>query len=298
MDFNLVNLSLTIRSADARQVVNRLPLLGNEFSAVCRQDICHWSERECDSCPRSESCDWHLVFGQKLASDPSALKRFQKPPLPFMFRFPFQQDTAASSSELECGLVVIGQAIACLDPLLDGFRKILEPLAATLVQVGTRDYQGTVHPLLDLRGNHHPENLVVMSIKDLLESRVLTKSCLQIRLLSPLRLFEEGHLADCFEFSRFAKNLLRRVSSLAYYYGGHESNWDYKELARQADAIICSDNHFVISQETNRKLSGLSGSGSFRGDFSGLLPFLIAGSYVHAGKGASFGMGAYELSEC
>jgi len=215
-----------------------------------------------------------------------------------MFRFPFQAEPAASSSEIECGLVVIGQAIACLDLLLDGFRKILEPLAAKLVQVGTRDYQGTVHPLLDLRGNNHPENLVVMSIKDLLESRVLSKSSLQIRLLSPLRLFEEGHLADSFEFSRFAKSLLRRVSSLAYYYGGHESSWDYKELARQADAIVCSANHFDMRQEKNRKMSGLSGAGSFRGDFSGLLPFLIAGAYVHAGKGASFGMGVYELSEC
>jgi len=44
-------------------------------------------------------------------------------------------------------------------------------------------------------------------------------------------------------------------------------------------------------------MAGLMGHGRFRGDFSGLLPFLVAGLYVHAGKGAAFGMGAYELVE-
>lgn len=298
MNFNLVNLSLTIRSADARQLIDRLPLLGNEFAAVCRQDSCRWPERECDTCPMRESCDWHLVFGQSLTSDPSALKRFQKPPLPFMFRFPFRQETVERSTEIECGLVVIGQAIACLDLLLDGFRKILDSLGSTLVQAGTRDYQGIIHPLVDVRGVNYPENLVVMSINDLLESRILTEACLQIRLLSPLRMFEEGHLCDSFNFSRFTRSLLRRVSSLAYYYGGHESSWDYKELSRQADAVICTDNHFVIRKEKNRKLSGLTGYGRFCGDFNGLVPFLIAGLYVHAGKGATFGMGVYEFSEC
>ena len=298
MDFNLVNLSITIRSADARQLIDRLPLLGNEFAAACRQDSCRWPERECDPCPMRESCDWQLVFGQRLTSDPSALKRFQKPPLPFMFRFPFRQEPAENFSEIKCGLLVIGRAIACLELLLAGFRKILEPLGATVVQVGTRDYQGTIHPLVDILGVNYPENLVVMSINDLLESCVLTKSCLQIRLLSPLRMFEEGHLCDSFDFSRFAKSLLRRVSSLAYYYGGYESSWDYKELSRQADAVICMDNHFVIRKEQNRKMAGLTGCGTFRGDFNVLLPFLIAGLYVHVGKGATFGMGVYEFSEC
>jgi hypothetical protein len=111
-------------------------------------------------------------------------------------------------------------------------------------------------------------------------------------------LFDDGHLLHNFDFSRFAKSLLRRVSSLAYYYGRYEFSCDYKELSRQADAVICAENHFILATDRNRRMSGLVGDGSFRGDFSGLLPFLTAGLYVHTGKGSSFGMGGYELLEC
>jgi hypothetical protein len=45
----------------------------------------------------------------------------------------------------------------------------------------------------------------------------------------------------------------------------------------------------------NRKMDGLMGHGRFLGDFSGILPFLTLGLYIHAGKGSSFGMGVYEL---
>jgi len=298
MDFNLVHLAITVRTDDAVQLCLLLPLLGNEFAAACRINCCRWPERACGSCSRQESCSWNLVFGQNLSADPSALKRFQKPPLPFMFTFPSMHGPADGATEIECGLVVIGQAIPCLDLLLEGFREILLPLSAEVLQVGTRDYQGIVHPLGDGTGVNCPENLVVLSINDVLDNRIWTGSCLQIRLMSPLRLFEEGRLLGHFDFSRFARSLLRRVSSLAYYYGAHEFACDYKELSRQADAVICTDNHFIRAADGNRRMAGLLGDGRFRGDFSGLLPFLVAGLYVHVGKGSSFGRGAYELLEC
>jgi len=211
-----------------------------------------------------------------------------------MFTFPAPHDPAGRATGFECGLVVIGQAIQCLDMLLEGFNEILSPFACVF-RVATRDYQGIVHPLGDGSGINCPENLVVLSIRDLLENRTWTDSDLHIRLLSPLRLFADGHLCHDFSFSRFARSLLRRISSLAYYYGACECTHDYKELSRQAEAIICTDNHFIPAPDKNRKLFGLTGQGSFRGDFSGLMPFLIAGEYLHAGKGASFGMGSYEL---
>jgi hypothetical protein len=85
---------------------------------------------------------------------------------------------------------------------------------------------------------------------------------------------------------------------LAYYYGDLEFSCDYKELSRQADAVTCTDAHFVLAADRNRKRAGLLGYGRFQGDFTGLLPFLVVGLYVHAGKGSAFGMGAYELLEC
>jgi hypothetical protein len=109
-------------------------------------------------------------------------------------------------------------------------------------------------------------------------------------------MFEDGRLLDRFDFSRFARSLLRRVSSLAYYYGACECTTDFKELSCQVETVTCLENNFHLQAGAGRKMPGIVGHGRFQGDFNGLMPYLVHGTYVHAGKGASFGMGAYELS--
>jgi len=297
MDFNLIQLDITVRTDDARQLCRSLPQQGSAFAAACRKNACRWPGRECRVCALQGTCQWDLVFGQRLACDPSALRRFQKPSLPFVFSFPLPPDTAGGVTVIHCGLVVIGQAIPCLEMLLEGFSETLSLLSAEIDLVGTRDFQGVVHPLGEGCIVNSSENLVVLSSHDLFEGRIWTAASLQIRLATPLRLFVDGRLLRDYDFSRFARSLLRRVSALAYYYGSHEFGCDYRELSRQADAVVCTDDRFTFATDRERKLSGLLGSGTFQGDFSGLFPFLQAGAYLHTGKGASFGLGAYELSE-
>jgi hypothetical protein len=295
MEFNLVDIAITVRSGDAFQLCLRLPLLGKAFAAACRENSCLCPESVCESCSRQDVCAWNHVFGQNLSSDLSAVKRFQKPSLPFVFTFPSRHDLAETASEIECRLVVVGRAIHSLDMLLEGFADILKSLDADITLVGTRDYQGNAHPLGDGCGIKYPQNLVVLSSTYLAENRIWTGTTLHIRLLSPLRLFDDGHLLRAFDFCRFAMSLLRRVSSLAYYYDANEADLDYKLLAREAAAITCTDDHFSLATGNDWRVTGLMGYGSFQGDFNGLLPFLRAGLYVHVGKGAAFGMGAYEI---
>jgi CRISPR/Cas system endoribonuclease Cas6 (RAMP superfamily) len=296
MEFNLVHLALNIRSDDVGRLARWLPLQGNTFGAVCRSLVCRWPERLCDCCSRHETCAWHLLFAQKLSSDPAGLKLHQKPPLPFMFTFPV---SAGVPHEVECRLVVVGQAIPHLDLLLEGFAELLSsetcPFPAEIARIGSRDYQGTVHPFRDRFSGSFPENLAVLSIKELADGFYSGDCTVQIRLLSPLRLASDGRISGHFNFSRFARSLLRRVSSLAYYYGEGESDCDFRELSLQAEAIHCTEDHFSASAGRDRRLSGVIGSGTFSGDFRAIMPFLSAGTFVNAGKGASFGMGAYEL---
>jgi hypothetical protein len=296
MDFNLIDLAITVRVDDVFQLSLALPLLGNSFAAACRKTACLHPEKSCDSCSRQKECIWNLVFGQHLTPDPSALKRFQKPSLPFMFTFPCPADLVEHVTEIECRLVVVGRAIQSLEMLLEGFGEILSSFGAEVLSVDTRDYQGAVNQLGEGCGANYLKNLVILSSNDLFEHCIWTDNVLNIHLRSPLRLFEDGRLLRTFNFKRFAMSLLRRVSSLAYYYGAHEIASDYKELAHQADAIICLDDGFTFVAGGDRRISGVGGSGRFHGDFSGLLPFLSAGLYVHVGKGSAFGMGVYELS--
>jgi hypothetical protein len=300
MEFNLVHLAITVRTENVPLLTHYLPLSGGSFANACRSLACRRPERVCISCSGQETCAWFLVFGQKLTSDPAELKRHQKPPLPFMFSFPQVIESAESGFEIICGLVVVGYAIAHIDMLIEGFTELLAgdscPVSAAVVSLGARDYQGTVQPLGGADGIRHTQNLVVLSAAGLLDSLEWAGSLLTVRLLSPLRLYEDGRLLDRFDFSRFSRSLLRRVSSLAYYYGACECSSDFKELSRQADDVTCTESHYSLQSGAGSKMTGIGGYGRFRGDFSGLMPFLVLGSYVHVGKGASFGMGGYELS--
>jgi hypothetical protein len=298
MEFNLVQLAITVRTADARLLRRHLLMLGGSFADVCRDISCTRPAGVCDCCSRQEACPWYRVFGQKLTSDPAELKRHQKPPLPFMFSFP-QLSKTVHPNEMLCELVVVGPAISQLEMLVEGFAAFLAddrcPAPAEVSFVGSCDYQGAVQPLGDGRGISWPDHLVVLSAAGLLESHAWGCPDLGVRLLSPLRLFDDGHLLDHFDFSRFARSLMRRVSSVAYYYGLCESDADFKALSRQADAVTCTENHFALDTASGRRFSGVIGTGRFQGEFSGLMPFLVLGTYLHAGKGASYGMGAYEL---
>ncbi len=43
------------------------------------------------------------------------------------------------------------------------------------------------------------------------------------------------------------------------------------------------------------RLGGFVGQVTYRGDFTEFLPYLLLGTYTHVGKGATFGLGEYEI---
>jgi hypothetical protein len=307
MGFNFVNLAITVRANDAVSLKNYLPILGKEFAEACRSLSCRWPDRECDSCSAQDVCNWFFVFGQKLSPDPAALKRHQKPPLPFVFSFSWLDFPAEAHNDIVIGLIVVGRAIQQLDLLLNGFAALMSsgmsPVSAEITSIECRDYQGAVqanaHDTGVLRSGYLiPKNLAIVSTEGLMESRTWTGSNLQIQLLSPLRFFENSRPVVRFEFSRFARSVMRRVSSLAYYYGENEFDCDFKEISRQIEDVICTDDHFIYKGDKNKRISGITGYGSFLGDFGRLEQFLVIGSYVHAGKGSTFGMGGYKVVPC
>jgi hypothetical protein len=302
VDFNLVNLKMTIRTDDPTALVRRLAGLGGGFAAACRGVACTRPTAVCDRCPGQPGCIWYGLFGQTLAADPAALRRHQKPPLPFAFSFPFPVPADGAGDVVECGLVVVGRAIPGLGMLLKGFEAFLEMAPgsepAGIIRLASLDYQGERRTLGENARVTQPENLAVLSAAGVVESQPWSCSSLALTLHSPLRLLHNGRPCTSFEFGRFARSLFRRISSLAYYYGDRELGHDFRDLARQADAVACTDDRFCHGTQPGlgKRFAGLMGSGEFSGDFTGLMPFLVVGAMVQAGKGASYGMGRYSFA--
>ena len=299
MEFNLITLTLGIRTSNRTALSQRLLLAGEDYADACRQSACQLATRHCAGCSAHNRCDWQLVFGQQLSADPEALRRHQKPPLPFAFTIPIPEKTADPAGMLECEMVVVGRAISCLDMLLNGFKALLtakkSPPGSALLHTDVRDYQGTRYPLENADCPSRTGNLVVMSTEGILASCPRECSHLTIRLLSPLRLVVHGRQLKGFDFSIFVRSIMRRISSLASYYCGYEFNCDFKALSNLAQTVVCREDHFVMVGGGSWKTAGIRGYGCFNGDFGGLLPFLMLGSHVHTGKNAALGMGAYGL---
>lgn len=305
MGFNFVRLVITVSSENCSQIVMALPYMGLSFAELCRTGSCGFLNRDCTVCSHQQQCGWHSVFGQKLSSDIVALRRYQKPSLPFVFTFPWLDRRSTTGNEFNCELVAFGPAITHLPLLLKGFSEMLahgvENVTARIMSVACQDFQGNVQETLSynkvllLTDKSVRSGLTIATSDDVVDSCAWDTSEITLRFKTPLKLVEDGRSLTRFDFARFARSVMRRVSSISYYYGECEYDWDYKELTSLIDKVICVENNFSYAKEP-RKTSGITGFGRFIGEFDSLSPLLKLGSIVHTGKGAAFGMGAYEIN--
>ena len=117
---------------------------------------------------------------------------------------------------------------------------------------------------------------------------------LTLHFLTPLKLTHEGRLVRRFSFAEIARVLMRRVSSLSYYYSGADLPLDYRWLSQAATKVQTATSDCRLEIWSGRP-AGLVGSTTFVGDLEPFHLLLQAGSAAHLGKGASFGFGSYQL---
>jgi len=275
--------------------------LKTRFRDVFRKMVCV-SSGDCHVCAEHGSCPFQDIFGQGLAVDPEALKRHQKPPLPFVFHLPLVDCRNALNRDIEIGLVIIGSAMGHLPLLCDAVKKLFtqEPEAgipfAEIVGLESEGCSGSRFPVGYESGSVALEGLSTISAEDLLALNTLPMHFLGVRILTPMRIPRDGSFLRDFSFSPFFRTLLRRASSLAYYYHGSVLEMDYQRLARLSDSIDIdrSDTQWTVWRKG--AMEGITGGLVLRGDLSDFHPVLLLGEYFSCGKGASYGLGRYELT--
>jgi len=269
------------------------------FDRLFRKSCCHGGSTDCLGCHQLDVCAFHEVFSQELSSNPDIVRRHQKPSLPYVFKI---EQNPERISEVVLTLVILGNAINHLNHFFVAVKNLIETSTelcsghdAGLTAIYCLDYQNNRYQL-DLSSTVN-DSLIILSAIDIMESVVCSD---QIRLIidSPLRLMSAGKLQRCFDFSSFMCSQLRRCSSMSAYYGEGEISLDFQLLAKQSRQVECIKNDITINmpfwtQRANN--SGLSGTADFIHISSGLLPLLILGSYLNAGKGATVGFGSYRV---
>ncbi|WP_129128505.1 CRISPR system precrRNA processing endoribonuclease RAMP protein Cas6 [Geomonas oryzae] len=245
---------------------------------------------DCRGCAALAHCAFPATFGQEIAKDPEAVRRHQKPPLPFIFRFPVLPPRPNAGAACELSLTLVGSAVQHFAVYLAAVRFLMEARRATVTSVQAESPGGARsavavqdHPELPLLGSLDPDM-----------AGPLSTEALSLRFLTPLKLVQDGRLLKNYTFAHLARSLMRRVSSLAYHYEGTEPDLDYRWLSRCSEDIrtVTSDCRFV---SWNGRPAGIVGVARFQGDLEPFHLLLQLGVATHLGKGAPFGFGSYRL---
>ncbi len=291
MDLNLIRLHITLAPQAVQAVA---PLLGGKgagFEEALHAVCCVQKNQSCLICPIAGSCAVPSLFSRQLSHDPELVRRYQKPGLPFTF----YADSNKGDRNSLLGLNLLGRACGHLSLFLDA----LNQLAGQDVCLGlsASDYQNSlVH--IDHTSTETVDNLPVLAAADLLALYSHRFSCcerIRLDLLSPLRLIREGRELTRLEPHYFIRSLLRRISSLAVYYGGGVDQELFRHLAQRA-ASVSLVRQLPVTQTFGNHLRGVNGSFELAGPFDELGPLLVLGEQLHLGKGAAFGMGNFAIS--
>lgn len=253
------------------------------------------------SCRDAIGCPYHHAFAQELSHDPAALKRFQKPSVPFVFDFPILPSSPVRGKRVDIGLTLVGNATHFIPFYLAALRLLLRRggIPAAIVGVDSLDYGGARYRIAEGEESVNPGRVVYLSFQGMTEAALLPPDELSLAIVTPLRILQEGRPLRDLSFSSFIRPIMRRVSSLAYYYGGVELPFDFKWLARKSESVAGDTDalQWVNWGRGRQGLAGLLGRVTFKGGVADFLPFLLTGEYLHVGKGASYGLGCYRVEK-
>ncbi|HTP63974.1 MAG TPA: CRISPR system precrRNA processing endoribonuclease RAMP protein Cas6 [Geobacteraceae bacterium] len=276
------------------------------FMQAFRTRICR-DKVPCDMCGKKrEECAYYMTFSQSLADDQSAVKRHQKPPLPFAFDFPFLPALPNKGHQIEIGLTLAGSAlnyvaeyIAAMEALFS-VDRIGRGLPGTIIRVESLGCFDDRTCLMQEGGVVALDNVTTISGRDLIEMKPLDAERIKLTISTPMRIIHDGLPVREFSCSIFLRSLLRRISSLTYYYYKSGHDIDYKRLATTCTDIQLENNAFRWSAwrqcQGAGHLSGILGSGYCVGRLDEELRiFLLLGEYFHTGKGAAFGLGSFRI---
>lgn len=283
------------------------------FARAFQRLVCVKKDYTCSRCLLKETCPYHLVFETSPPPGSQVLRNLSSIPRPFVLEPPLEHRTEYSPGEEICfKLILFGR----VKNLLPYFIVTLEELGRLGMGKGRRPFtikEIAVEGLSGCRREiiYRGEEKLVQAKETVITAPEIwqetpgnnSRGKVTLRFLTPTRLFYQSAIASRPYFHILARNLLRRISSLCYFF--HDFVWEenFVGVIRRAEEVRLAENNTTwfnwerYSSRINRKigLGGLVGEVVYEGPLEEFRPLLRLGELVHAGKGAVFGLGKYEI---
>lgn len=262
---------------------NKGATLRGGFGHALKEVTCTVPHTPCSDCRLRRICPYPSLFETPLPENAPRMPKGKAIPRPFILEPPpGDQIEYRPGERLTVGLVLIGQAI----DRFPYFTLAFEALGQRGIGRG--------------RGRFRVEAVKPVP-PDLASPSVCRR--LALTFLTPTRIIEEGRPARTVDFSLFFETLARRLDNLAAFHGLPGARLCNGALRSRAKEIrtVRSDLRWVDQERYSRRQGrsipqgGWVGAIVFEGELTPFLPYLWLGEQVHVGKGATFGMGRYEV---
>lgn len=284
-------------------------LLRGQFGASLRRIACMTHAPSCEGCPLRGTCPYPAIF-EAPAPAGHAMQNFSHVPNPYVIEPPpFGAHTLEAGEPLQFALVLAGRATQQLPLVTFALQRALEGglgrerARATLERVEWQ--HGTAPDLFTTLWTpgaaalapHTPE-LPALAALDGADT-------LRLAILTPMRLQHQGRplRADALGPRKLVADLLRRISLVAEFHADQPGLVpDAPALVRHAEALQDTRHlrwqdwsRYSSRQQQEMTLGGVVGDWVLHGEIAPLLPWLWLGQWLHIGKNATMGMGAYQL---
>jgi hypothetical protein len=280
-------------------------LLRGQFGAALRRTACMTGARECPPCPLYRTCPYPAIF-EAPPPEAHALQRFSEIPNPYVIEPPPLGTRHIGAGELmSFHIVLVGRALDQLPLIAYALQR------AFAYGIGRTKSRGWIEDI----AVEAPDGWE--SLCDFAQSRIYPHEqklavpylprvdAVTLKITTPLRLQNQGHPIppERLRPRTLFTALLRRASLLFELHAALPGlAGDASHLAASADRLTDHRRlrwkdwtRFSSRQKQEMTLGGAIGEWQLSGDLEELLPWFWLGQWLHAGKNAVMGMGAYSL---
>jgi len=274
------------------------------FGYIFKKICCVQRANSCNKCLLNEKCVYSYIFESSPKKDSEKLKNIDDIPRPFVIEPPSGNKTNFSpDEELMFGLILFGKATEYLPYMIYTFIELgKNGIGKGRGQFKLKEVTDEKDKIIyDGQSETFKNEDSLVEIPSVNAKGIKT---LKVSFLTPTRIKYEGHYTDVPEFHIIIRALLRRISSLMYFYCGIGLEIDFQGLISLSKNVIIQEKNlnwidwerYSSRQDTRMKLGGFVGDIVYEGDFTPFWQFLTLGEYTHIGKNCTFGLGKYEIN--
>jgi len=282
-------------------------MLRGAFGHALRQLACMTRQKECADCPLISTCPYPAIF----APPPPAthtLQKFSQIPVPYVIEPPaWGARQLGEGDSLVFHFVLIGRALKELPLVILAWRRAFARGVGTgdgtaeLVRVDHSSEAGVngdteIHRPDTGALIPHAQEIRLHTDRDTDTTRI------SLEFTTPLRLQRNGHALppEKLDARTLLMALARRANLLAEFHAHGPLIDDFSALTKACDGIrdtrqlVWRDwTRYSSRQHQAMALGGVVGTWTLEGDLAPFAPYLHLGKWLHVGKEAAFGLGAY-----